>query len=101
MRVLSNEMLLTSSMISDPRKVRATNSFCVPARAADYCSSLDVLSDWLSCTTCEIKEILRHKQLTSFTVSLTAKPLHGKFFTMLQSGEEECLLVEPASPFRI
>ena len=52
------------------------------ATAADYCSSLDVQSDWLSCTTREIKEILRHKQLTSFTVSLAAKPLHGKFFTM-------------------
>ena len=56
------------------------------ARVADYCSSLDVLSDWLSCTSRKIKEILHDKQLTSFTVSLAAKPLHRNFFCLLQSN---------------
>lgn len=37
------------------------------ARVADYYSSLDVPPDWLSCTSHEIKEILRDKQLTSST----------------------------------
>ena len=54
------------------------------SRADIYCSSLDVSSNWLSCTPCEIKETLHNKQLASFTASLAAEPLHGKFFSLLQ-----------------
>jgi len=54
-------------------------------RANSYCSSLNISSNWLSCTPLKIKETLCDKQLASFNASLIAKPLHGKFFSLLHS----------------
>jgi len=55
------------------------------SRANAYCSSLEVASNWLAWPPCEIKKSLRDKQLSLLTESLSVKPLHGKYFSLLQS----------------
>ena len=59
----------------------------IHSRAKSYCSSLSISSEFELCLVSNLKQTIYEKQVNSLLESLTAKPLHGKFFSSLRSPE--------------
>ena len=55
----------------------------VSARANFYCVALPITIDFQSCDLISLKSSICKMQLNNLRSSLTAKPLHGRFFSFL------------------
>jgi len=57
------------------------------SRARSYCLSVSIDTDFEICPPSILQRAICEQQLHLLTDSLTAKPLHGKYYTLLDSGD--------------